>query len=263
MRNKEVELIASLAEDRLEDETEARALVASSPKHQAEYDAQKTAYQALSAIPSAQLTEHESAALHRDIWTELQSQPIASTAKAPWYYRWSYAAAGLFVVVGLVVVVDQTNPDFAPTALLSSEDAAVTETSAQSSSGLDDASRVAEDDGATDTTESGDDSGAIEQADGASAYVAPNKLGLADLAVQTRNGELKSADLAATNFDEAMVEDMTQCITQASLLDHKVVGDVEVENHYIVAVPTDTELGPETPVSFVDANTCELVHTEG
>ena len=43
MRNKEVELIAALAEGSLEDETAARALVASSTKHQAEYEAQKTA----------------------------------------------------------------------------------------------------------------------------------------------------------------------------------------------------------------------------
>jgi len=73
MRKNEIELIAALAEGRLEDETAARALVDSSAAHRAEYEAHKTALEALIAIPSAQLSEHESAALHRDVWTELQS----------------------------------------------------------------------------------------------------------------------------------------------------------------------------------------------
>ena len=104
----------------------------------------------------------------------------------------------------------------------------------------------------------------LAESDGASLQeAAPNIAGLADLADEARLGELKSADLAATNFDQAMVDDMTQCIESAGLTEHEVVGDVEVENHYIVAVPTDSSLGPDTAVSFVDADVCELIHTDG
>ena len=103
---------------------------------------------------------------------------------------------------------------------------------------------------------------AAQEADGASGNAAPDVAGLTELAIQTRIGELKSFDLAATNFDETIVDQMNKCIHPAGLVDHEVVGDVEAENHYIVAVPTDAELGPETPISFVDINTCELIHTE-
>ena len=260
MRNKEVELIAALAEGKLEDETEARALVTSSTKHQAEYDAQKTAYEALSSIPSAQLTEHESAALHRDIWTEFQAQPEAETTKAPWFYRWSYAVAGLFVVVGLVIVIDQTNSDFAPTSLLSSGDDSASEAPVVTSS-ADEAEDFSAESAATDTSESVTDAGADQESDGVAEYADPDVAGLTKVAEQTRSGQLQSFDLAATNFDAAMVDDMTQCIESAGLADHEVVGDVEVENHYIVAVPAGVELGPDTPVSFVDIKACQVAYT--
>lgn len=269
MRKNEIELIAALAEGRLEDETAARALVDSSAAHRAEYEAHKTALEALSAIPSAQLSEHESAALHRDVWTELQAQPTTAAAKAPWYYRWSYAAAGLFVIIGLVIVVDQTNPNFQPTALLGSDDAgsdSFAETSGRTSSG----------EAATDTTDSAADAPADDAesadaaADGASdgaadegaELTAPAISTLGDLAAQTRRGELKSFQLGAANVDQAVVDEMMSCIEVAGLAAHDVVGDVEVEHHYIVAAPTGSEIGPETPISFVDTESCETVYTD-
>jgi hypothetical protein len=263
MRKNEVELIAALAEGRLEDETAARVLINSSPKHRAEYEAQKAAYEALSSIPPAKLTEHETAALHRDIWAELQARPLPTTVKTPWYYRWSYAAAGLFLVVGLVIVVDQTNPNFAPTALLSSDDAG-TEAFAEEGSGLDTPDTTSADASAPAITESAAaDDAAPEETDGVARSAAPNLTGLAELAEQTRIGELKLYDVVASDLDQSIVEDMTSCIESAGLIDHEVVGDVERENRYIVAVPTGIELGPETPISFVDANTCELILTDG
>ena len=260
MRKKEVELIAALAEDKLEDETAVRALIASSTKRQAEYDAQKTAYEALSSIPSAQLTEHESAALHRDIWTEFQVQPEAEATKAPWFYRWSYVAAGLFVVVGLVIVVDQTNSNFAPTSLLSSGDDSASEAPVVTSS-ADESEGLSAERALTDTTQSATEAVGDQESDGVAEYADPDVAGLTELAEQTRSGRLQSFDLAATNFDAAMVDDMTQCIESAGLADHEVVGDVEVENHYIVAVPAGAELGPDTPVSFVDINACQVAYT--
>jgi len=272
MRKNEVELIAALAEGRLEDETAARALIDSSPKYRAEYEAQRAAYEALSSVPPAELTEHESAALHRDIWTELQARPLPTTVKTPWYYRWSYAAAGLFLVVGLVIVVDQTNPNFAPTALLGNDDSG-TEAFAEEGSGLDDEPIASTDAAPTATTasaaadaaadeEAGGDAGAARDG-GVAQYAAPDFAGLSELAKQTRLGDLESFDLASADFDEALLADMTRCIESAGLINHEVVGDIERENHYIVAVPTGIELGPDTPVSFVDAGTCELILTDG
>ena len=275
MRKNEVELIAALAEGRLEDETAARALINSSPKHRAEYEAQQTAYEALSSVPPANLTEHETAALHRDIWTELQARPLPTTVKTPWYYRWSYAAAGLFLIIGLAIVVDQTNPNFAPTALLSSDDSG-SEVFAGDGSEQGDEPRSSTDAAATETTISaaGADEGEEEAAEAAGSddaaedggvvrSAAPNFAGLSELAKQTRLGDLKSFDLASADFDQAMVADMTRCIESAGLIDHDVVADVERENHYIVAVPAGVELGPDTPISFVEAETCELILTVG
>jgi len=269
MRKNEIELIAALAEGRLEDEAAARALIDSSPTYRTEYEAQKTAYEALGSIPPAKLTEHETAALHRDIWTELQARPLPATTKTPWYYRWSYAAAGLFLVVGLVLVVDQTNPNFAPTALLGSDDSTA-ETFAESSAGLDTVDTTSADGAAPATTESAvaDDAAAEGSAGaardgGVAQYAAPDFAGLSELAKQTRLGDLEYFDLASADFDEELLADMTSCIESAGLIDHDVVGDVELENHYIVAVPADIELGPDTPISFVDAGTCELILTDG
>ena len=86
MRSHEQELISALVEGRLEDEAEALALIASSPALRSEYEAQKLAYEALTAIPQAQLTDHERAALHRDVWTELQARPTSLAVRTPWYF---------------------------------------------------------------------------------------------------------------------------------------------------------------------------------
>lgn len=67
MREHEIDLIAALVEGRLEDETEARALITSSPEMRQEYQAQKLAYEALAGAGMVRMTESERSALHRDI----------------------------------------------------------------------------------------------------------------------------------------------------------------------------------------------------
>jgi hypothetical protein len=106
MRDHELELIAGLVEGRLDDEAEARALIASSPEHAQEYEAQKLAYDALRESGSVSMSETERAQLHRDVWTALRSQPAAK-AKSPWWYRWTPVAAGLLVIAGSVAVLNQ------------------------------------------------------------------------------------------------------------------------------------------------------------
>ncbi|MEE8375042.1 MAG: hypothetical protein V3S26_01805, partial [Acidimicrobiia bacterium] len=106
MRKHEIELITALAEGTLDDETQARALIESSNKARVEYEAQKTTLAALADVQPAVMSDIEKATLHRDIWTALKAQPVAVKKTAPWYYRWSYAAAGLFLVVGLFAVLN-------------------------------------------------------------------------------------------------------------------------------------------------------------
>jgi hypothetical protein len=106
MRDHELELIAALVEGRLEDEAEARALIASSPEHAEEYEAQKLAYETLQDVGVVSLSDVERAALHRDVWTALRTQPTVK-ARSPWWYRWTPVAAGLLVVAGSVAVLNQ------------------------------------------------------------------------------------------------------------------------------------------------------------
>ncbi|MGB7860451.1 MAG: hypothetical protein WBM90_08140 [Acidimicrobiia bacterium] len=255
MRSHDVELIAALVEGRLEDETEARALVASSHSHRAEYEAQRVAYDAMSAIPGAELTEHERATLHRDVWTELRAQPRAEKRPVPWYYRWSYGAAGLFVIVGLVFVINQSSGSDD-----SSGETAFTEAGSALDRGLDESTPTTT--AAATATDAGSDGGAAPAEESPVVAEAPDLPQLEELASKTRRGVLESEDLGATNFDSAMLDEMTKCIETAGLVDHEIVGDIETENHYIVAVPANLELTEETPVSFVNADTCELVLTD-
>jgi hypothetical protein len=95
MRERDLDLIVALVEGRLEDEEEARALIESSSKHRLEYEAQKTAYQALSSAGTASLSETERAGIRRDVWSDLRSRPTPVVPANPWYYRWVSVAAGV------------------------------------------------------------------------------------------------------------------------------------------------------------------------
>lgn len=108
MQDHELELIAALVEGRLDDDTEARRLVASSPAHAEEYELQRLAYQALNDLEPATLSDTERSALHRDVWTSLHSRPEAGrTGANPWWYRWTAVAAALLVVGGSAAVLSQ------------------------------------------------------------------------------------------------------------------------------------------------------------
>ncbi len=106
MRDHDLELIAALVEGRLDDEAEARALIASSAEHAEEYEAQKLAYEALNGLGTVSMSDTERAALHRDVWTSLRATTADKPAN-PWWYRWTAVAAGLLVVGGSVAILNQ------------------------------------------------------------------------------------------------------------------------------------------------------------
>lgn len=253
MRDYELELIASLAEGSLDDETEARALIESSPEHRAEYEAQLLAIESLRSVSSAAITDAERAALHRDVWTELRREPKSVARPAPWYYRWLPAAAALIVVVGVLSVVPR------------GEDAA---------DGFSEISEnLAEQPGS-------DEPGEAAGGDGGGQTIAPSAAPGDDDAAVTFMTEIQrlrdagSSDfMAPTSEDAGKDETLASCVTTALSDEYTVLGTIpdptapERATGYsrpmtlIVAVPTESDLA-EGPVALVDPDTCELVHLE-
>jgi len=126
MSRREIELITALAEGSLEDETEARALLERSSRLRTIYEEQKTAFDALSSLPAAALSESESAALRRDVWTALTTTSIEPVKNPRGRWAWGYAAVFVFALVGLAAVLNGMTAEdgaatFAPPANLGAQ----------------------------------------------------------------------------------------------------------------------------------------------
>lgn len=253
MRDRDIDLIGALVEGRLEDESEARALIASSPELQAEYESQKMAREALASVGTAQMREDEKAALHRDLWTELTERPRPS--RAPWYYRWVPITAGLFVVVVGIAIVGNQGGD-------SNEERAAAELASVTTAGSADA--IA---GATATTMA-----AATDADGGSAEAAP----LADLEAVAKRLRLDAVTSTTAALAQEMGEDPADCLAQAGLVGYYVVRTVDPEfiaeatgaevgevgaRSLIAAIPAGADL-KTAPITFVDSQTCTVVEVD-
>lgn len=262
MREHELELIAALVEGRLEDESEARALIESSPELGEEYEAQKLAYEAMRDAGTASLRETERAALHRDLWTELRSGSTHAS-KTPWYYRWVPVAAGLLVVVGLVSVLGQGGEDTGEETVNLAADTAETTIAAES---MDESEgELAPGDGQEPET-TGDDDGGSEEEAGADT-LSEETLNVyqreAELIRQGVYGErLRSYDSADTTIET--------CVEESGLDGHRILATLsppleeatpEDEGRLAVAYPEDAQL-EAAPISFVDLDTCEVVYTD-
>ena len=254
MREYDLDLIAALVEGRLEDESEARALIDSSPKHRAEFEAQKLAYDTLNAVGTAKLHDHERAALHRDVWTELQARPTAAAKKEPWYMRFSYAAAGVLVIAGVAGVITQGGDD------------QLVETS----------SEVAEPMGsATDEgTQSGDSAESDDALEGLDAGAATNDGADGEFIPPAATFFTSKADEtreegATSDSAEELAERHAACIADAGLSDYETIGELEIDGGpadlsgiYLVAKPIEVEVDANTPIAFVDLTTCELAYLD-
>lgn len=257
MRRHEIELITALAEGTLEDETEARALIESSDNARSEYEAQKTAHDALTAVPRAEMTETEKAALHRDVWTALTASTVDTRKPSPWYYRWSYAAAGLFVVVGLVAVLN--------TGGLSGDDASTERLGSSQDSGVDDTISAAEAD------EAGSEAPALAN-DGAGDFESAVVNVFNRQASRVRSGQFKTATASAGNEQDSAVADYSACISSAGLDDFEALGETTIPDaesvgldpdiSYLVAVPEGAEIDDTTPVAFIELLNCVLVQLD-
>ena len=264
MHRHDLDLIAALAEGSLEDESLARARVDSCAVCRAELEAQSAAIAALGLTGPAEMTEHEKAALHRDLWTALTTVPASPARVRRWSYRWSYAAAGLFVVVGLVAVLNQANTQ------------EVAETFSEVGAGLDQNG-----DGALTATQPAADKvaeGGAEDAPTELARPASDLSFFVEEASRLRAGDDFTASSFASRGEGLSAEDASRCLDEAGLIGFVVVGTAEhrqpvggyaggldsdlVVNSYVVAIPEDREMGPGTPVSFVDIDTCALAHVD-
>lgn len=267
MRDHEIELIAALVEGRLEDETEARALIASSPEYQEEYEAQKRAHEVLRWAGTAAMTESERASLHRDVWTELQAGPGQDRPATPWYYRWAPVAAGLLVVVGLVAVLSQASggEDAAEPVIAADAPAATTSTAAASE-------EAPADDALRDETDTETTSGADGDAD--QSYTESGGFATdAAVAIYEREAERLRQGVFGSRlrpYESTNIE-VEACVEDAGLGEHRVLATLsapledtegpEDETRVAIAYPEDAQLD-DGPLSFVDLDTCEVVYTD-
>ena len=265
MRSHEQELISALVEGRLDDEAEALAVIASSDALLAEYEAQKLAYNALSAIPPAQLSDQERAALRRDVWTELQAQPTPGSSRTPWYFRWSTAAAGLFIVVGVLTIANLGGTG--------SRDASTEAFSVTTSAAALAPEEAAAKDGETDDAAEALDAGAADAPGAAgSMRTIPDPI-LQAFALISNELRLNDPRLEGTSSSElqALAADHESCLTEAALEGYEAVseffdptvGESEtLATPYLAAVPADQPIGPETPVAYVVLATCTLFYID-
>jgi hypothetical protein len=269
MRDHELELIAALVEGRVEDESEARALIESSPELQAEYEAQKTAFEALSALGTASLTETERSSLRRDVWTELRAPVASAPSRSPWYYRWVPALAGMFVLVGLVAVISQGGGDDA------SESVARLNVEPTAADGADA--------GAGEVGADADEDEAMEEIATTSAAT-EDDLALSPPAVDfysaqasmVRSGALEEEPTAeTTQSPEAAAAPCLEAARLAGYVpltiltapiesDTVDLGSIPVpseSNPVIVAIPEGANLASAV-IAFVDQDSCQVIHLD-
>jgi hypothetical protein len=267
MRDHEIELISALVEGRLEDDSEARALIASSVELQTEYEAQKKAHEALAAAGPTFMRDDERAALHRDVWTALRAETRRS--RTPWYYRWVPITAGLFVVVILGAVIlggQQESGEIEMTG--AAADAAATTMAASTGTTVASVERATEEamTGAPEATSPG--------AEGSGSDV--DQLDTRLFADANRAFRREGADLALAPASSAETAiELDECLGKADVQDVDVIGIVDsasladmsgisvpddISKTFIVAVPAGDDVDTASFIFFVDSEACQLVY---
>jgi len=245
MHDHPLDLIAALADGSLSDEAEARALVESCPECREEYRTQTEVIDWLAAAPAVEMTDLEKAALHRDLWTELRTEPGKSTA-TPWWQRLAYVAAGLFVTVGLVSVLNND-------ALDDSAESGATTVAEALDAPVEEAPFVAQgsDDGES-APEMATTTAAATETTAAEGGAESFALLFAELAEEARASQ---ADRSATQGTDRDVE---ACLSRVGLDEHVVVDEIDRDQIYLLVMPEDPEAEPI--VTFVVLPRCEIVY---
>ena len=214
--------------------------------------------------------------------SQVDSHPLMKQRFGPWYYTWASVAAGLFVVVGLVTVLNQNLGGGDEGVFLAADQTtalldAPTEEGAQSDAGGGDGA----------APEITDDSGDGPTATTMAASESPPVAQLSAEAENLRQGEF-AGDLEPYGEDATRSSAIEACVERANLNGYEVAalltpsedtavsttiaGDeldgsttttvAEVtEDRLAVAVPAGAD--PATaPVAFVDLTTCEVVYLD-
>lgn len=278
MRDHELELLAALAEGRLEDESEARALIASSPEARAEYEAQRSALEALSELDSVFLSEQERAELHRDVWTALRAPAEIGPSRGRWFSRWVPVTAGLFILVGVVAVLNQTDmlDGGTDSAQQSGAEIAATATTAfaETAGALGDLGDDTRDGDATEEAPNEDETSGTTH-----ALASPTNSQLAFYsseaeAIRSGDDDISSVEL----FDYPGTDlDLRSCLDDADLNGYVVQGvykarsatvdETTVEpsgapdGPFLVSIPAGADLRT-APLAFVDLENCETVYVD-
>ncbi len=249
MHDHDLDLIAALAEGSLDDETAARARVEACPECRDEYRGQRAVIEYLASAPEVTMTELERAGLHRDLWTELRSEPAASK-HSPWWYRWSYVAAGLFVVVGLAGVLGGR--------FSQGDQGAAVETFSEIGSGLDstgDDPRVQlfeqpESDNGEDLAAGADAPTTTAAASDSTVLPYP----FAELAATTRDKQA-TGELAYRRPD--LPVEIEACLVRLDLDALDVVEDLELDQRLLALMSED-----DPTVTFVAVDDCTVIAVE-
>ena len=243
MHRHDLDVIAALAAGTLEDEASARALIAACDECRIEYETQQQILAALAETAPATMTEAERAGLHRDLWTALRPQQAPRTSKA-WWYRVSYAAASLLVVIGVASVISQTGV----------QEATETFTALPADEQVDVENEIAAPSAAPAPT-----SAAAADSPTYAAAAPQDGLDFAAMAESVRSDTDALSDYSSERWMIADSAGTSECVDQAEFEGQRIVAIIE---NYILAVPAGTELGPDTPITFVDIDTCSVVHVE-
>jgi hypothetical protein len=246
MHEHDLDLIASFAEGSLADDHEARALVERCEECRQEYQAQLSVLEWLGATPQVEMTDLEKAALHRDLWTELGNAPAARRTGA-WWYRWSYVAAGLFVIIGLVSVIS------GQLTLGGGDTGGVAETSTDSA-----ADNAGGEDALVPLYGAQESDGGSERATTTIAAAEALPYPFADLADEAR-AKRRVGDPA--ELAQPLPDGAERCLLTLDLGDQVVVEVLDLDRTYLVVMPGE-DPGAAT-VTFVALETCEIVHVDG
>ena len=260
MHRHDLDLIAAYASGHLEDEARARELVASCDECRSEYQLHLSIRGELGDLEQPIMTAAERAALHRDLWTDLRAPSPASSpavgARTPWWYRWSAAAAGLFLVVGLVTVL--ANPTATEDVFETIGNELTTDGSPRLEDGEAPAAPGESDAGGPDTTAAGEmgpeGQPGVVGSDGAAddqAY-----LEMIDRARESESAQYNNF----TSQDAAA--DTAACLRAAGLAGQRTIGEVDTDTPYLLVIPADEPFDPEGRITVVDSATCEVVHVD-
>lgn len=248
MHDHDPDLIAALADGSLDqaDEALARTRIDACADCRAEYQGQRAVLEWLRAAPGAEMTDLEKAALHRDLWAGLREAPDRSPAN-PWWYRWSYVAAGLFVVIGLVAVIGNQVRFGGDTG---GDMLEVAEPAADSASGGGEPVPLygaQESDGQAESATT-----TMAAAEEALPYPFPDLAAEARAMRQSASGVDRSASLP---------EGAADCLSDLGLTDEEVVDVLELDQPYLVVMPADPAR-PET-VTFIAFEECRIAFVDG